>query len=116
MPGCGCAVLPWVASAPAAFGVFDSITPPLHHSTTPDAARYNFGDRARNPAGQYASGYDVSSDDMATAYGAKKKKAAMIVGAGGATVAAALAGKKYAPQIGRSMGPAIGRVLRNAIA
>jgi len=88
----------------------------VNHGFEAVLGRYDFGDRARNPAGQYASGYDVSSDDMAAAYGTKKKKAAMIVGAGGATVAAAMAGKKYAPAIGRSMGPAIGRVLRGALA
>jgi shikimate 5-dehydrogenase len=53
---------------------------------------------------------------MADAYGAKrKKKAALLVGAGGATVAAAMAGRKYAPQMARSVGPAIGRVLRSAV-
>jgi hypothetical protein len=78
--------------------------------------RHELGDRARNPAGQYSSGYDVSTDDMADAYGAKrKKKAALLVGAGGATVAAAMAGRKYAPQMARSVGPAIGRVLRSAV-
>jgi hypothetical protein len=77
-------------------------------------ARYEFGDRARNPQGQYAPGNDVSVDDMADAYG-KKKKAALIVGAGGATVAAAMAGRKYAPQMAGNIAPAIGRVLRRAV-
>ena len=78
-------------------------------------ARYDFADLARNDAGQFAPGNDVSVGDMADAYGKKAKKAALIVGAGGATVAAALAGKKYAPQMAGNIAPAIGRVLRRAV-
>lgn len=73
---------------------------------------YEFGDRARDSGGRYAPGNDVSPEDMADAYvKPKKRRSALLAGAGAAGVAAAVAGKKTMPGITAGAG----RLIRGAL-
>ena len=45
-------------------------------------ARYEFGDRVRDPGGRFAPGTEVSTDDMVAAYGAAPKKKKKVLPAG----------------------------------
>ena len=75
--------------------------------------KYDFSDRARDTGGRYAPGQNVSADDMADAYVKRKdpKRKALLVGAGVAGVAGAVAGRKMVPGISGG----VGRIVRSAL-
>jgi hypothetical protein len=72
--------------------------------------KYGF-DRARDSGGRFAPGQNVSADDMADAYvkPEKKKKAAMLAGAGVAGVTAAAVGARN-PAVAQGVGRLLRRV------
>jgi hypothetical protein len=68
--------------------------------------RYDFADRARDTGGRYAPGQNVSVDEMADAYvkPGRKKKAALVAGAGAGLATAAILGRKQvAPRLGQAV-------------
>lgn len=73
-------------------------------------SRYDF-DRARDSGGRFAPGQNVSADDMADAYvnPEKKKKAALLAGAGVAGVTAAAVGAKN-PAVAQGVGRLLRRI------